>query len=82
MICRLGMFADEGIQFVIVLNIGPRAYLSTTIWIQCRLRDNLAGDADSIAELMPILFARHVIEQDTWMLARIFRFYLNAATAW
>src|SRR5690606_4656073 len=49
------MFANEGVQFRIALAVDPRADFAATVRVECRLRHDLAGDADGVAELLPVL---------------------------
>src|SRR5690606_7448618 len=66
---RVGLFVDAGIE------------LATTIGVERRLRENLAGEADRGAELDPVVRMRHVIEEDARLVARIARPQANPAAA-
>ncbi|MNE64991.1 hypothetical protein D3C87_1700960 [compost metagenome] len=77
-----GMLTHKSVQLFVGLHFWPRAYLAAAVFVQCRLRHDFARDANGIAELLPVLFGRHIVEQDARMLARILRFHLHPATAW
>ncbi|MNI36652.1 hypothetical protein D3C73_907100 [compost metagenome] len=76
-----GMFTNKSVQLLVGLHFRPWAYLTTTVFIQRRLRHDFTRDADGIAELLPVLLGRHIVEQDARVLARIFGFDLHPATA-
>ena len=50
-----GTGADEGVHVPIGLSRRSRADLPSPIAVQSRLRDDLAGDADGVAKLAPVL---------------------------
>src|SRR5471030_1298157 len=67
----LGVFADELVELLIGLHVDARADFAATVGVQCRLLHDFTGQADAIAELLPVLLGGHVVEQDAWVLARI-----------
>ncbi len=71
MIGRLRVLADEGVQLGVALRLHARIQLATTVRIERGLRDDLAGDADGIAKLAPVLLVGHVVEQDAGVDPRI-----------
>src|SRR5919108_3344839 len=82
MIRRLGAPPDELVQSGIALNICARADLATAIRIQRLLLYDLAADPDAVAELPPILFGGHIVEQNAWRFARMPRTCQDAPAAW
>ena len=76
------MVAHELIQFGIALALNARTDLPAAIVIQRRLAHDLTGDANGVAELLPVLFMRHIVEQDRRMLVRVARLQTHVAAAW
>jgi len=68
---RLRVLADEGVQLGIALRLHAGVQLATTVGIERRLGDDLAGETDGIAELAPVLLVGHVVEQDAGIDPRI-----------
>ncbi len=81
MVGRLRVVAHELIQLLVGLALHPGTDFASAELVQRRLVDNLARDADRIAELMPVLLARHIVEQDSGMAARIARLNAHMAAA-
>ena len=67
----LGVITHELIQLGIALARQTRADFPAAIFIQRRLVHDVAGDADRVAELLPVLFAGHIVEQNCRMLMRV-----------
>ena len=77
-----GVFADELVQLFVRLHVGARADLAATERVQRRLGHDFTGQADAVAEFLPVLLGGHVVEQDAWVLAWVFRLGLDATTGW
>ena len=78
---RFRMLANEGIQLGVALYMRARADFTPTVRVECRLRHDLAGDADGVAKFLPVLLMAHVVEQDARVLARVLGFELDAPAA-
>ncbi len=76
-----GVVAHELVQLFVGLAFDARADFTTAILVQRRLVHDLAGDADRVAELLPVLLVGHVVEQDRRMLVRIARLDAHVAAA-
>src|SRR5690606_16993826 len=72
MVGGLGMVTHELVNFRISLYLLTRTYFVTAVRIQCRLLHDFTGNPDGITEFAPVLFRAHIVEQDTWMLKRVF----------
>ena len=68
-----------GVQLGVALRLHARIQLATAVGIERGLRDDLAGDANGIAKLAPVLLVGHVVEQDTGVDPRIGGANLDAA---
>ena len=73
------MIAHKLIQLGIALALRPRTDLPAAIVIQRRLMHDFAGNANRVAELLPVLFAGHIVKQNRRMFVRIARFQPHVA---
>ena len=64
MIGAFGVLADEGVEFVVGLDRRARLDFLAPIGVECGLAENLARDADAVAEIDPVLRVGHVAEAD------------------
>ncbi len=80
-ISRFGMLTHELVQRLVGLHVDAGADFAATVRVQCRLLHDLASQADAVTELLPVLLAGHVVEQDARVLARVFGFDLHTTTA-
>ncbi|ENN86115.1 hypothetical protein RHSP_32539 [Rhizobium freirei PRF 81] len=60
----LQMFAQEGIDLIVGLNICPRLDFSAAIVVESLLPEDLAGEAHAMAELLPVFRMAHIVEAD------------------
>ena len=65
------MFADHRVQFGVGLRRIPRLDLVFDERRHRVLRENLPGEANAGAELLPVLRVTHVVERDLRVIARI-----------
>ena len=65
------MLTDKAVQFRIGLQCGTGLDFVFDERLECVLAENLAGQADTIAKLLPVLVLRHVVEKDLWIIRRI-----------
>ncbi|CCJ88366.1 protein of unknown function DUF140 [Cronobacter turicensis 564] len=77
----LGMVADKFVKLFIGLAVDARTDFPAAEFIQRGLVDNLARDANGVAELLPVLLVRHIVKQDSRVLARIARFNAHVTAA-
>ena len=60
------MLTDEIIQLFVALNGAARLDFMFAIGRKGLLPKNLAGQADTVAKICPILFVRHIVKLDLW----------------
>ena len=60
----LGVLADEGVELVVGLHVGAGLDLVAGVGAEGGLAEDLAGQADAVAEVGPVLLGRHVVEAD------------------
>ncbi len=77
----LGVFAYEGVELLVALHLRARRDLPAAIRIHRRLSDDLAGQANGVAELLPVLLPGHVVEQDAGSGLGVARGEANAPAA-
>ena len=77
-----GVVTHELIELLIRLAFDTGADFAATILIQRRLMHDLPGDANCVAELLPVLLVRHVVKQNRRMLVRVAGFNPHMPTAW
>ena len=77
-----GVVTHELIELFIRLTFRAGADFAATILIQRGLMHDLAGDANCVAELLPVLLVRHVVKQNRRMLVRVAGFNPHMPTAW
>jgi hypothetical protein len=58
------MFADEIVQVLVALHVIARLDLLAAIRGEGLLAEDFAGQPDAGAEVLPVLFVGHVVEQD------------------
>ncbi len=78
---RFGARTHEGVDFRVALQFRAGAQLAATETIERRLADDLARNADSVAELAPVERFGHVVEENRRMLTRITRAQLDVPPA-
>ena len=66
-----GVVTHELVQLFVGLAFDARADFAPTVFVQRRLVHDLTGDADRVAELLPVLLVGHIVEQDRRMLMRV-----------
>src|SRR5688572_24765964 len=62
MVGALGVQTDEIVEFVVALHLAARRNLAAAIGVEGRLSKNLASEANTVAEVAPVVRMRHVVE--------------------
>ena len=65
------MFADKAVQLVIALQRITGLDFVFEVGFERLLSENLAGEADAFAEIFPVLFVGHVIEENPWLVSGV-----------
>jgi len=71
--------ANKGINLFVRLNLSAGLNLQPTVFVHCRLVDDIACQAHAVTEALPIVFVLQIVELDLWRLARIVRLHVNGA---
>src|SRR6516164_1733185 len=66
----LGLGADERIDLLVGAHLLAGLYLTCAVSIEGRLGEDLARETHAGAHLDPVLFTRHVIEEDDRLIRR------------
>ena len=73
MIRAFGVFTNKGVQFVIRLDVGTGLDFAFHKRLKSLLGENLAGQADAIAEFLPVAILRHIVKDNLGSIRRIAR---------